>query len=261
MYKLERPGITLQLKNKDGEEIVIGRDGEVGSLGANCSVKFVVAPTEPNVWLVDVDGKKSVIIRKPDTDTQIYTTSIHIWEAGKSGVACTRYPENHVRVLRYMGDGSLDMWEVALVSQDGKFWATCQKSYSFSVARKGDQFLCPQFAEKWPQLVKVLEILLGVKNLPAEVAGQCDEPTCEVTGLAKNAGRVKWYNCAQQMGVLTTNRGDVRVHWSQIISKNGSRRVLFPGQTAIFCELRSIVVKEGQRPTGFTHEAIGVKPL
>ena len=261
MYKLAGPGITLRLVNGEGEEMVIGQDGEIGYLEAGYSVKLFIAPTESNIWLIEVDGKKNIVVRKPSETSSDYVTSIHIWEAGVSKVACTRYPENHVRVLRYLSNGTVEMWEVALNSQSGKFWLTCQQSYSVSCGLIEDKFLCPQFAEKWPQLVATLENLLRGEKLPTEATPPKEDniPTNALTG---STGVTKWWNHAQQLGMIITNtHKKVRVHWSQIIAPNGARRFLTPGMVVSFKSLRPIVVHEGQRPTGFTHEAIGVQPV
>ena len=262
MYKLEWLGICLELKGKDEDDIPITEDGRVGYLEAGYSVTLTVLVDGPNTWVVEVDGKKNVTVRHPlaDAPAGTYPTKIHLHESETSASAYTQYPANHVRLLRYIDDGVVEMWEVALISQDGCFWATSQKTYDIACGRSEiGEFLCPRFEQKWPQLVEVLERLLEGKELSHEIARFKEKPVSK--GPTNRIGSVVWWNYAQQLGAIATGRGQVRVHWSQIIAPNSNRRGLTAGQKVSIRAIREIVVSPGMRPSGFKHEAIGVKPI
>lgn len=266
MYKSQKLGIALVVKDDEGNEIEIGRDGKVGDLPVGKSVTMTVVVEADDVQIIHVDGKKNIIVRKSSSDyARVFSTSIHVHKSANK-TSFTRYPENLVRLIKLGINGDIRHWEIALNVQNGVFWVTVQETYAIPCARDEDgKFLCPRFAHEgdvgnWPQMVETLDKLLESDELPDHVAIMSLEPGLMIEGeLADHQGVVRWWNCATQMGAIVTNKGDVRVHWSQIIVSNGNLRTLAMNQRVRIESLRDIVVREGQRPTGFKQEAIGVR--
>jgi cold shock CspA family protein len=264
MYMIRDLKVSLSIRF-GGEELKIGGGGHVGYLEAGQSALLEIAfPAGYEVWPVRVDGQKNIVMARDESEAEgvvLCRTAIRLKESQTSGVAHTQYPDNHVRLLRRMGPGVIELWEVALVSQDGSFWVTAQKTYSIAVARdEAGTFSCPQFAERWPQLVSFLAELLEGEELPI-LATVTANITTDTSNLGANEGIVLWWNAAQQMGAIATAKGNARVHWSQIVAANGSRRYLTPDQRVIFDHLRRPKTDPGSRPTGFKKEAVGVKPI
>lgn len=265
MYKIGNDGIMVGLY-EGTKEVEVGKGGKVGILHAGVSYLLaVVVPRVLRIWVLAVDGKKTPVLRQgefdPDIEVDRYDTSIHIWETG-NGIAYTRYPENHVRFVEYMGDGKARLVEVALISQNGVFWLTAQKTYDIAVGRTADgEFLCPQFAEKWPAFVSLLADLLAEETLPVEVPAL--PPLSAKVDLQRGVGQVEWWNCAQQMGAIRTPKGSAhplaRVHWTQVIGSNGDLCRLTPGQLVSFEGLQRPRTAPGDRPTGFKLEATNVR--
>lgn len=264
MYKIRDLDVRLSLRY-GGEEIKIEGGGRVGHLEAGQSALLEVSfPRDREIWPVRVDGQKNVVHARDDSEVEgmfLCRTAIRVKESQVSHVTHTQYPDNHVRLLRRIGPGVIELWEVALVSQDGSFWVTAQRTYSIAVARdEAGTFSCPQFAERWPQLVSFLAELLEGEELPI-LATVTANITTDTSNLGANEGIVLWWNAAQQMGAIATAKGNARVHWSQIVAANSSRRYLTPDQRVIFDHLRRPKTDPGSRPTGFKKEAVGVKPI
>lgn len=264
MYKIRDLGVSLSIRYGGGEVKIEG-GGKVGYLEAGQSALLEIAfPSDREIWPVRVDGQKNVVKARDDSEVEgvvLCRTAIRLKESQTSGVAHTQYPDNHVRLLRRMGPGVIELWEIALVSQDGSFWVTAQKTYSIAVARdEAGNFVCPQFEERWPQLVSFLSELLEGEELPV-LATVAADITTDTSGLGANEGFVLWWNAAQQMGAINTAKGAARVHWSQIVAQNGARRFLVSGQRVVFDHLRRPKTEAGGRPTGFKKEAVGVKPI
>jgi len=265
MYQLRNiPEVSISMRMK-GEEVRILAGGRVGWLEAGVSVQLIIwVPADSAIWAIGVDGKKDIVLRRDksnDPGLRIYPTRIAIKESEVSGVAHTEYPNNHVRLLHYVGNGNVEHWEIALVSQNGYFWVTVQKTYDIKVGCDGeDHFLCPDFADKWPQLVGILGELLAGFDLPEEVTPM-PKPMLPVSGLKTNEGLVFWWNCAQQMGAITTRQGPARVHWSQITISNGDLAKLVDGAKVRFRDLVRPKQTEFGRKTSFKWEAVDVRPL
>jgi len=263
MYRIRDLGVNLVLRY-GGDEVKIEGGGHVGYLEAGQSALLeILFSSDREIWPVRVDGQKNIVPARNDSemeDVVLCRTAINIKES-QSGVAHTQYPDNHVRLLRRVDAGVVELWEVALVSQDGSFWVTAQKTYSIAVGLdENEEFYCPQFEERWPQLVSFLSELLAGEELPA-LANSAADAAADTSDLGPNKGTVLWWNSAQQMGVIATMKGNARVHWSQIVAQNGSRRFLVAGQRVVFHHLRRPKTNPGSRPTGFKKEAIGVKPI
>jgi cold shock CspA family protein len=264
MYMIRDLKVSLSIRF-GGEELKIEGGGKVGYLEAGQSALLEISfPTDHEIWPIRVDGQKNVVHARDDSEVEgmfLCRTAIRVKESQVSHVTHTQYPDNHVRLLRRIGPGVVELWEIALVSQDGVFWVTAQKTYSIDVARdEAGNFVCSQFEGKWPQLVSFLSELLAGEELPT-LATVTTDVTTDVSVLGANEGVVLWWNAAQQMGAIATAKGNARVHWSQIVAANGSRRYLTPDQRVIFDHLRRPKTDPGSRPTGFKKEAVGVKPI
>lgn len=264
MYQIRDLGVSLSIRC-GGEELKIEGGGKVGYLEAGQSALLeILFSSDREVWPVRVDGQKNVVMARNDSEAEnvvLCRTAINIKESSQSGVAHTQYPDNHVRLLRRIGPGTVELWEIALVSQDGSFWVTAQKTYSIAVGLdENEEFYCPQFEERWPQLVSFLTELLASTELPY-LSYTVVKPEDKTSDLRANEGIVLWWNAAQQMGAIATAKGVARVHWSQIVAQNGSRRFLVPDQRVVFDHLRRPKTDPGSRPTGFKKEAVGVKSI
>lgn len=169
MEKIE--GVEIRVLYNDEPLEIDPADGYIGEL---CSgkVRLMLAVHNVDILGFDVDGQKNVVIKKNrsrDNSLRRYRADVNILKDGE-GVPYTPYRENNIRLLRLSGKGNLQTWEVAVVSQRGKFFVTVQVIYNVTFYRSEEKAVCPQF-DRWPQMVELVNKLLeskgGVGVLPS----------------------------------------------------------------------------------------------
>lgn len=253
-------GVSVEV-SLDGRTLVVEDDGYVGKLTPDrVLIKAYVIPD--NIYAFTVDGRKNVLLKKDrrsltSEKSKYYRARVQI-KNSEEGVYYAEYPSNHFRLLELEPNGTVKIWEIALISQDGEFFLTVQKTYEVRCYRNGQRIVCPQF-DKWPQMVELLGRLL--KDSLQELALVREyQPESEFTsdGLASKTARVLWFNLAQGLGALLTPEGVARVHWSEI-AKRPRLAFLTPRELVSYKSLRTPIQKS--RSTTFQKEAIGVKPI
>lgn len=273
------PGVKIALF-VNGEQTKPEADGYVGRLDPVDTAFIEVRIRHgSNGYGIAVDGNKNVVLKKdwlPFEDSEgsgrLFRQRVPI-KLSLEKVPHTEYTSNHLRVVKLYADGRTELWEIALISQDGNFFLTVQRTYDVRCYyHNGEEgVVCPYFQaphHEWPQFVVILKQLfvgeVGVGNLTRGTRYQ-PEPVLSSNDLAPNMARVTWWNAAQGFGMVMTPEGPARLHWSQVTPR--SRIVLFePGELVRYAAIRTPVYKKPpkesaakDRTTSFQREVVGVK--
>lgn len=267
--ELERKGVKFKLEViLDKERLIQEEDGYLLSQERIESEQFElrcsISKREKLIPLCfSVDGKKNITLmklRSEDEHFSVFSKKISITKTN-SNILITRYPENNLRILFPEEKGRFEIWEVAIVSQDGLFFLTSQMTYEAECFRgKDGKVICPRFEweTEWPQLMEIVKpIFEGVELQPISEYLPPSPPKAE--GFPKNHGKVVWWNLAQGWGeIVLDERGTTaKVHWKGIQpNPKGRLRYLLPGQIISFRKL-----DQARGRTGFLLEAKEVNPL
>lgn len=209
---------------------------------------------------LNVDQKKNVSLMRDSSGspiTSLFSIKIRI-EKNLTGGYFTEYPRNNMRIIIFGENGKFEHWEVAIVGRQSSFFLTKQKTYGAQFFKTGDGISCPDFKEKWPQLIETISPFIRKKGLFP--ISQYSPPKPKVySNLPEKQGVVIWWNCAQGLGIIRLRDGKLlRVHWKNInVIKNCGLLELFPGQIVSFSEISKIHSKK----SGFDSEAKGVIPV
>ena len=267
--ELERKGVKLKLEVILGRERLIPEeDGylisqeRIGSeqFGLRCSI-----PKREKLMPLcfSVDGKKNITLmklRSEDECFSVFSKKISITKTNFN-ILITRYPENNLRILFPEEKGRFEIWEVAIVSQDGLFFLTTQMAYEAKCFKEKDgKVICPRFEweTKWPQLIEIIKSIFEREELPP-ISEYVAPSLSKAEGLQKNQGVVVWWNLAQGMGAIVLDeKGTLaRVHWKGILPDPKRRlKSLLPGQIISYRKL-----DQARGRTGFLLEAKKVSPL
>lgn len=251
----------------DGVSVWRDTDGFIPTLlGMHKEVKLLI-DAGANFFGFSVDGKKNITPAKnysnfTNTESKIYRKKIpiHIINGKEpySTEIYTLYHENHIRLLEVSNDGHFAIYEVAVVFQNGFGFLTTQRVYGGAVFQSGKRLFCPEFDGKWPQLVTFMESIYkqngnGIDNLPYFEGYNPFAKKADNINLDDDVGIVKWFNVTQGFGAISTNKGDVFVHYKDIESPK--RLVcLDVGDMVLFEELIPNTSDQG----GFSYKAVGV---
>lgn len=263
-------GVSIKVFSNDTRELVL-ENGFVGRLKQDDSVRVVLQTFRPKcIHAFRVDGKKNVVRARSlvDGPDQVYEFRPRI-RVSQDDVPTTWYPENHIRLLEAGDNGSLfRLWEVALISQNGRFYLTVQHTYTGSAYRGsmriGSEYMpmvvCPDFA-KWTSFVQLLSEVFHeqLASLPPVAVHTPQVQETKASALPPSTAVVQWWNDAQQWGVVLTAEGPVRVHWKEVRT-DSSRAFLEAGQLVRYESLRLPDV-QARRPTTLEREAAGVQVL
>jgi len=267
---LERKGVKVEVWF-EGERLSPDVDGYLGGdlqfkkEGGRVyyfSLKCYV-PVSERVYGMMVDGKKNVILMKNHSrDPSVALFSMKIPAKDENyGVLVTEYPQNNLRLLILKEEGRFEVWEIAIVSQDGLFFLTEQMDYEAQCFLDDTgEVVCPRLA-KWPQLIQLLASLVKKEEL-LSISQYIPLPTPKADDLPFQQGRVVWWNYAQGLGAIVIDKKgtQAKVHWRDLIDQSGQLRALQPGQIVSYQRLVLPRQSKG-RITGFLFEAIGVKPI
>jgi len=224
-----------------------------------------------------VDGKKNVSALKPvdpqeGDDQFVWERKISIFHAAPSrfvttdeqvrGIYYTRYPDNLLKVARIGLGGKIEIWEIAVISQEGDFFLTVQRLYEAQALKseKGS-IKIPEFDQKWPQLAQLIRQVTTTMGLSLEAESTAHQTVEEnlAGDLSENEGRVVWYNAANGVGAIVLGDGSqARVYWKEISQRDLGRRYLVKGEKVRYATLKTPDVSPTKRQTGFQKEAIGV---
>lgn len=248
-------------------------DGCLGYLAPPRATLKVSVSADQQIWGVSVDGSKNVVLKKDlalearePVAGKIYSAKIQIKRANPyldsgaaRGICHTEYPDNNLRLLELDGARGT-VHEVALVSQDGVFFLTRQKTWRFDLFREDGRVVCPYFCEEahpWPQMGRLIHSIFPADQIdrlaPADQYVPAEQSK---EHLQEYQGKVLWYNLAQGIGAVETTQGSARVHWTQAPPRPRFH-YLVPGETIVFQRLREL--KETKlRRTKYLFEVEGV---
>lgn len=211
-----------------------------------------------NVWGFSVDENKNITPTKNWSVggiRKIYRKKVRIRKGEES---YTLYHENHLRLLEVIDDGYFAIHEGAVVFQNGLGFLTFQRIYEGSVFQSGKGLFCPEFYGKWPQLIDFLESIYKqngniINNLPCFEGYNPFVKKANGINLDYGVGIVRWFNVARGLGAISTNHGDVFVHYKDIDLLSRSRLIcLTAGQEVLYDKL--ITNTEGS----FRYKVVGV---
>jgi cold shock CspA family protein len=246
----------------------VDKDGHLGKIMGACKVQIIAKVSEKeadNVFAINVDGKKNVVLKKNFSETpeqKLYLNAVEIKTNGQ--VFHTEYPNNHLRLLVVGKKGNIQIWEIALISQDGEFFVTQQKVWNTYCYNNHERVSCPLFegAKGWPQMVETLKGLLSdqIAHLPSIEGKKEEDINLAGTKVTRsNSGVVVWWNQAQGYGVIKTPEGVAIAHWSNITRPNSQRAYLLPNEQVNFKNLVPSRSTKG-RPSVIRHQAIDISP-
>lgn len=265
--ELEKRGIKLEVI-LGKERLIPEEDGyllsqeRIGSeqFGLRCSI-----PKREKLMPLcfNVDGDKNITLmklRSEDERFSVFSKKISVTKTDFN-ILTTHYPENNLRILFPEEKGRFEIWEVAIVSQDGLFFLTTQMAYEAKYFKEEDgKVICPRFEweTKWPQLIKIIKSIFEREELPP-ISEYVTPSLSKAEGLQKNQGVVVWWNLAQGIGaiVLDEKGTTAKVHWKGIQpNPKGRLRYLLPGQIISYRKL-----DQARGRTGFLLESKKVSPL
>lgn len=261
------PGVKVELL-KDGEIVAVAEDGEVGGLApGRAIIRLTVAEHMDNSVLVfTVDGSKYVDPLKPkDEAVGFYDRNVNLFLSG-AGFTYTRYPDNNVRVAAVLPDGSVDIYQVSLTSQEGSCYLVTDRQYTdvFYVGEDG-QPVSPALMNRWPQAEQLIRDFIRLSGAELAPVSECGIPIGEVAddveGFPQNRGRVLWWDTASGMGMIRTPQdGLVRAHWSKVSRGEYGRAFLIPGEVVQFQRLEPVPESPVGRKSAVRFQALGIEP-
>ena len=285
MNKIEGVEIQVLVGEVEPMELTVAEDGYLGRLKSGALTLVAKVAHGLPIYGIGVDGKKNVSLLRDRNkmadlspllpllpSPKAFTTRIVVeygegvdfnggQEAKYREVFFTRYPANNLRLLRLEPTGKFSIWEVAIVSQESEFYLTVQETYSGSCYRSEDGLACPKL-NNWPQMIQLFADIIGeagLANLPDTISYSEDtKPPARFleTPDGKPTGIVLWWNLAMGLGVINTEKGQARVHWTQA-PKRDRLAFLAKDETVTFEELVTPKANP-KRPTTFQLEAKGV---
>lgn len=263
---LQKNGITVEVRY-NGKTLEPAEDGYLGEMTEGKFRLKCFAQRRDGLMPICflVDGQKNVAMagdHSRDPNVRLFAKKVPV-EKLDSGVFTTKSSTNNSRLVIFGAAGRFEVWEIAIVSQDGFFFLTEQMTYVSQFFRgEDDRVLCPEFEEKWPQLIEMLRPVMEKQEL-SPISTYVPSPAPKAEGLQKQQGKVLWWSSALQMGLLVLDeKGTVaRVHWKNLPpSMNGSLRKLEAGQLVSFQKLLPIS-KSGTRDSTILLEAREVIPI
>lgn len=260
MQKISNVSINAFL---NGQPLTIQKDGYIGR--PEYMDKIVIeAHVQPNprTYAISVDGKKNITLKKnhasSENEDAIYRFETQVKIASHGGFYHVEYPENNMRLVRINPDGNVEIWQIALISQNNLFFVITEKSYDKCCFRNSEVVVCPQFKHR-PKLEKFLKELLKshLESLPDVKNYQ--KITISANGLKPGNGLIRWYNAAQGFGAIITPEGVARMHWEEIV-KQGRLTLPEIGRLVKYSALRE-PKQTSSRNTSFEKEALDVTLL
>lgn len=260
MDKLRK--VNYWLRKEDGQLIKPEDDGYIGYLKPGTKVDVEVHVLRDDVTGFFVDGSKNIAPKRDEAeernkDGTFYSFTVSI-KVSEDKIPHTEHAENNIRLAKIHKEGGVAIWEIALISQNGRFFLTQQQVYKFCCYKEKGKFRCPKFDGKngWPNIVSFLEEIFNMEDLHSI---DCYQPRTNRVSLNGEPGKVQWFNLSQGYGVIITQEGPARVHWTEI--ENGKRlRHLETGQEVSFKRLINPRQTKGNK-TSFNQEAVGVKTI
>lgn len=190
------------------------------TLDPDCAFHPFTVDREKNVHLLNgialPGGKRQYDIKVPFAVTS-------------QGIKYTQYQSNNLRLLNILEKNKGEktrvvVWEIAIISQGGDFFLTCQRIYRDFLYNDGGNISCPQLAN-WTSLMEWIGQLVKVNKLPLREELRDYHQENIRQDISPGQGIVKYFNLANGVGEIWIHKGQlpvpVVVHQSQIIGKPG----------------------------------------
>ena len=255
-------GVSTIVKcKKNGNTFIATPDADGYILGLEwVEEAIVVIKINPgiNIFGFSVDGNKNITPAKNYSKIgRVYRKKvpIHI-PIHKDKEPYTQYNENHIKLLEFGTGGYFAVWEAAIVFQNGLGFLTAQRVYEDFLYE--DELYCPNFDEKWPQLVEFMKNICRNRGtdifskLP-NIIEYAPEPEISGNHFDDGIGRVKWYNLAQGFGAISMNKGEAFVHYKDIDSPE--RLICLKTWDMVLFEK---LIPNTSNKGGFPYKAVGV---
>ena len=259
-------GITVKVFSGN-RKLNPGKDGYLGenltNLQLKCRIKKKASPN-PVCFLVD-ERKNIIVARNRDTDPNfnLYIKPVPV-KRFVGSILTTKPLTNNLRLAIPDWGGKFQLWEIAIVSQDGLFFLTEQMTYQAQFFKNEDgEIGCPYFErppKEWPQLVEKLKPFMQNKKL-LPISKYITPPPINTEGLEKGQAIIEWWNLRLQMGIAKLTRDvSLKVYWRNLTPTNGSLRKLTAGQR-VSCNRLPPVADIRPKKSGFSPEIFEVTPL
>jgi cold shock CspA family protein len=266
--KSQITGTTLSV-TLQGNQINPAADGFIGEIKGICNLVITAKIDEVSldkVFGIVVDGKKNVVVKKDlshSSKQKVYAGKISV-KRNDEMVFHTEYPNNNLRLLVVGENGNIQIWEIAIVSQAGRFFITQQKVWNTHCYNSYERVSCPLFEgdKGWPQMVEILKGLLSnqIDKLPSIEEKKEEDVNLAGTKVTRDkSGIVVWWNQAQGYGVIKTAKGVAIAHWSNISRPGSQRSYLLPNEQVNYKNLVPSRSTKG-RPSVIPHQAIEISP-
>ncbi|PIR66871.1 MAG: hypothetical protein COU51_01650 [Parcubacteria group bacterium CG10_big_fil_rev_8_21_14_0_10_36_14] len=267
MEKLPFSDISIFVDNK---KICVDEDGFFGNIIPTNQLQFKLEIMNTNEYrtqvfkvFVDQPTMQRRIIglesNVTSSDSQLFVRDVSILESPQpQGVYYPSKRDAGLCVLFY-GPADFHIYEIALISQGGKFFLTSQKIYGGECFSFEDSAFAVDLLKRNRERIDLLGLLsiLAEKNdikFPKineedvlQMMNQSSEKEnakLDVSDLKKNQARILFWSHSNLWGIVAvsqqlTEQGLARVHWSQLAprTKNGLA-YLNPGEIINFATTR-----------------------
>lgn len=218
--------------------------------------KTVLAPTVVNRKVQGAGFRKSGQLR-----TVKFGVPIH----GGSQNTYTTYPNNSRRVVVIDPSGHVVAYQLSLLGQHGRFALDLRRAYEFQVLKgqRGTTKLTGD-VPTWKNLKKLLLRHLEREELPREAPDNIGLEPIEIPDeyylgdRGCNLGVVDHFHAGRGVGVIQTDAGPLKVHWSQIAERPDGLKLLERGQRVRIGYIKR--VEHEPNDGGLTHQAKDVEP-
>jgi len=213
----------------------------------------------------------SVLKSKFSGNKQVYVKEVAVVPSEtNAGLPTTRWPKNHIKLVRISDDFILRLWEVAVVTQihaerrESNFFLTSQLVHKSRICRNRlGTIILPDWPQssQWPILFEQLDFLLNPNHLPVFEGPLNSSPKPTALKVRRNIGIVRWYNLAYQIGVIDMKDKTLRVHWTEIHTKDRFKYLKEEQKVRVRETRPAINTYPHPRLTKFQEDAIGVSPI
>lgn len=212
------------------------------------------------------EKKPNIALADSDEVSVDYSRNVPVIYSRTYDCFTTMGADNNLHFVGIDSTGHIQVWQVAVVSQHGEYFATLQKLFEYSAIWNDEEGFVEFPGVEWPQLKEWLakqfiDWRQGPEEdgvLPEAISAEDTSMEDELEDEAEDVGVVVFYNLARGMGVIKMKNGVIaRVHWTQL----NELRYLFAGELVKVRELVDAEKIQGiysDRKTNFKWEARGV---
>jgi hypothetical protein len=256
------PGLSISIQI-DGSTIIPEDNGYLGSF-KNGMFSLMLKSSNQSLRAFTADGRKNITQSKNYTPTMTeatYRYRIEIKEPSFGNrFPFTQYPNNNIRVL--VEDGNhLEIIEVAIIGQWGKFFLSVQKTYSFEVFQNQGNLECPAQAN-WPSLMSYLAIIFDnrISELPV-VSTNLPTTIKTPATITQGTGVVTWFNNAMRCGCCYLEI-DGKIYAARILADQveTDNKELISFEQGEIIQIAGYTKPDSER-TNFRYEVFGVQKM